>query len=365
MRRSIGLDVVRTFAILPVLVVHFVSQAFKSPPSILFVFGNFGVEIFFALSGYLIGGIILREFAADDLTGRAKVFYLRRWLRTIPLYLVFFVASVFVTHQGFKVAGEWTPANLLYLVFLQNLAWPMLASWYHESWSLAVEEWFYLLFPLLFAVLPGRADRRVLAIAILLIAAPLALRIWAFNPAANWDEDIRKIVVLRLDAIAYGILAIWLVRAQPDFCAKWRWVFGAAGLAGITFSTAVYLGAINVGIWALFTILFSLVSASFAAIVICADRCAVALPATLGTLVHWMSTRSYALYLCHATIIRLLITCGYFSGSLWLSLPLFVGGCALLAEASHRLIEQPFMKLRPSIGVRNACNVPADIRMVA
>ena len=339
--RNSGLDVVRMCAILPVLADHYTTFAVKEVPPIFYVLGDFGVTIFFALSGFLIGGIILRDFESGFSWQVARNFYARRWMRTLPLYFTFFLVSMFVTFWGFTLDHNWSAKCLAYLLFLQNLAWPMV-DWFQESWSLAVEEWFYLLFPVLFAALPGiRSRTRILLIAIFLIVAPLALRIFAYDPTVDFDSHVRRVVVMRLDAIAYGILAVWCVRAFDLH--KWANTIGSVGLAGAVLAALIMLGEIYPGEFIARTLIYSLASASFAAIVLWAGL--QSWP-HIG-LVQWISTRSYALYLCNSTVYKLMVHYGIFSRPPAVSLYVFVIGCILIAEAAHRLIEQPFMRRRP------------------
>jgi peptidoglycan/LPS O-acetylase OafA/YrhL len=272
-------------------------------------------------------------------------FYARRWLRTLPLYYAFFAASAFVTIFGIKLDPEWSAKCLAYVLFLQNLAWPMLANWYHETWSLAIEEWFYLLFPLMFAALSGFTARtRVLVIALTLIVAPLALRIWLYDPASSLETDIRHVVALRLDTIAYGILAAWVVRSFPN-AHRWSMAAGAAGLLGFVVTLGAMAGKIPVGVFFLHTFSLSLSAASFAAIVFWANfqnwR------DVSGGVVGWFSTRSYALYLCHGCVVRTMLHKGWFAEPPIASLLIFSLTTLLIAEAAHRLIERPAMRRRP------------------
>ena len=103
---NLGLDVVRMLAITPVLLVHYAIFALKSPPALIPILGATGVDLFFGLSGYLIGGILLRDFAGGFSARVAANFYVRRWMRTLPLYWVFFVASAFVTVAGLRLDPE-------------------------------------------------------------------------------------------------------------------------------------------------------------------------------------------------------------------------------------------------------------------
>lgn len=349
-KRNFGLDFVRFFAIVPVLIVHYVTFALKDVSNLVYVFGDFGVEIFFALSGFLIGGIILRDFANGFSLSVCRIFYVRRWMRTLPLYYVFFVASAYITIYGFTLDHVWSAWCLAYLVFMQNLAWPMLAAWYHESWSLAIEEWFYLLFPLLFFLLAGFKSRtRVLLIAIAMILVPLILRIVVYAPDGDLDETVRKIVVLRLDSIAFGILAIVVATRYPRELVYWKNLFGVVGACGIVIATRILQGQIDVGFFFLHTFSFTLISASFALIVIWAyftEWRAWEADST-ALIIRWFSTRSYALYLCHGSVLRTMIARGWFAKTPVVSAMIFFGSSLLLAELAHRIIERPFMRMRP------------------
>ena len=137
--RHIGLDLARSIAIILVLFSHsrFLTD---SPESYLFltVGAKFGVELFFVLSGFLIGTVLLRQFEIGLNTKLLSRFWLRRWFRTLPAY---FALLVFIWIFLAEV-------DYLYFFFLQDLVggnWDLVPV----SWSLVIEEWFYLVFPLL------------------------------------------------------------------------------------------------------------------------------------------------------------------------------------------------------------------------
>lgn len=339
--RNFGLDVVRMCAILPVLVGHYASCAIKDTPRILFVLGDLGVVLFFALSGFLIGGIILRDFERGFSWKVALNFYVRRWMRTVPLYWTFFLVSMFVTYWGLTLDHGWTAKCLSYLVFLQNLAWPM-PHWFEESWSLAVEEWFYLLFPILFALCAGfRPRTRILMIALTLIVIPPVLRMVAYDPTLDFDLHFRRVVVFRLDAIAYGILAAWAVYTFD--MKRWANLIGVVGFVGADITILLMLYVFQLGDFFTRTLTMSVASASFAAIVLWANfQKWEEVP-----VVKWLSTRSYALYLCNVTMLKTMLHHGLFGVAPVASALIFFPSCMLIAEVAHRLIEQPFMRRRP------------------
>ena len=216
-RRSAGLDLVRSIAILCVVVSHYwpLYERFPAAGPLKF-FGILGVEIFFVLSGFLIGGILLRQ-AADlsEQAGGFKLsdapgFWIRRWFRTLPNYLLFFVAYLVFDQPWTKDHwGSWAMSVL----FLQNLVTDLSDGTYGVAWSLCVEEWLYLLLPLLLAVFtmrvrhPGKA---ALGAAATLIVVPTLLRCTTLGK--EWDLGVRHVVIYRLDAIAYGVLLAYLAR---------------------------------------------------------------------------------------------------------------------------------------------------------
>ncbi|MFS3134179.1 acyltransferase family protein [Gluconacetobacter sacchari] len=345
--RNFGLDLVRVLAILPVLTIHFAANAFGDIPLLLYAAGDMGVEIFYALSGFLIGGIILRDFANGFSWGIVGNFYVRRWMRTLPLYYLFGLVNLVVTAYGFLADPAVSWRLLAYIPFLQNLAWPIVAPWYQESWSLAVEEWFYLLFPLIFALIPGRPRLRIFMIALVLGSVPLILRIVAAEHALPYDL-ISRAVVYRLDAIAYGIMAVWIVTAWPEQSAYWKNVAGFLGGLGVIITALIVIGHIDIGGFALLTFGFSLPSASFAAIVVWASLRDWPSWEAGGEskIVRWISTRSYSLYLCHGTVVRYMVHGGVFHRPHMESLSFFMVASCLLAEGLYRFIERPFMAMR-------------------
>jgi peptidoglycan/LPS O-acetylase OafA/YrhL len=189
------LDGIRGFAAVAVVVAHF----FGEPASGLeqLQFGWLGVEVFFVLSGFLIGGIILDELGRP---GFWRSFYVRRTARILPPYVA---AVAFVLSLGATVS-PWA-----YLTFTHNFVFAargMDAYYTHPLWTLAVEEQFYLLLPLLVAITPRRA--LLPALIALFCAAPLfRLLVTPVNPTAA-----SVLLFGRMDMLLAGVIGAWGLR---------------------------------------------------------------------------------------------------------------------------------------------------------
>lgn len=201
--RNLGLDVVRSIAIILVLICHssfFIQQVNFN---ILILCGVLGVEIFFVLSGFLIGKIIINGLVEEQSINSLGMFYIRRWFRTLPLYyLVLFLTSIInkvsIPHRNF--------------VFMQNFNENALA-FAPVTWSLSVEEWFYLLIPVILIIflklLAGKLEKKTIffIVSIGLALTSFLLRFYVvlmYNP--TWDFGVRKQVFLRMDAIMLGVI---------------------------------------------------------------------------------------------------------------------------------------------------------------
>ncbi|MFT6727960.1 MAG: peptidoglycan/LPS O-acetylase OafA/YrhL [Flavobacteriales bacterium] len=234
--RLVGLDILRSLAILIVVYEHG-RHLFPYHTYDQYIAANpiklDGVSIFFVLSGFLIGRILLRIIQTTDFTGKDLVnFWIRRWFRTIPNYLFVLLVVVVCHYLRWSDFGNF---DIRYIFFSQNL-YSAHPDFYPEAWSLSVEEWFYMLFPIscfaLHKVLKSKS-RAVLISAIVFIVVPLGLRIAKFESGIGLEEidlEYRKIVLLRLDSLMFGILAAYAVFSNPDAWKKYRYHCLSAGI---------------------------------------------------------------------------------------------------------------------------------------
>jgi peptidoglycan/LPS O-acetylase OafA/YrhL len=203
--RSEILDMVRGLAITMVVAFHY----WQVPN------GDRGVDLFFVLSGYLLGGILIDNRLRPRLFA---TFYGRRAFRILPLYVAFLALCLAVPQLDTFDAPLWT-----YITFTQNFGW--IAQCHiavvptSVTWSLAVEEQFYLVAPILVVMTPPRKLPSVLWS--LVILAPLV------RYASEQICSIAPFLLLpgRLDSLMGGVLvAVW-VRMPPEqrIALRWKW----------------------------------------------------------------------------------------------------------------------------------------------
>lgn len=240
--RNFGLDVLRVIAIALVLANHgFLSfyrdlgvVAWGKAGQAFSVFAILSIEWLFVLSGFLIGTILIRTLSAPGrLWRQTGQFWVRRWLRTVPNYMLFVGVNVLLVTTGVaQGAYSWK-----FVAFAQNLWSPMKEPYFFvESWSLALDEWFYLVLPAFIAfvlLLKARLRGAFVASALALIVAPLLLRLLA-EPGTDlydWDRRFRVVTLYHLDATGWGVLAAGVNRWWPKSWAENTGVKAIAGLA--------------------------------------------------------------------------------------------------------------------------------------
>jgi peptidoglycan/LPS O-acetylase OafA/YrhL/lysophospholipase L1-like esterase len=222
MKRSASLDFLRGMAAFAVAIPHYLTANAPFQP-LAESFAISGVELFFVLSGFVLAPQIV-DWVVDKPWRNLGVFLIRRWMRTIPPYVVALVVIALLT-------GNLLTADFVrYLFYVENLfSSANHVDFYPVAWSLAVEEWFYLLFaPALFLVarLLGRSDRRLeLTFAIVVIVVIATLRL-SLSPH-DWDLNVRRVTLFRIDSIVWGfLLYLALERCSPlaveDASARWR-----------------------------------------------------------------------------------------------------------------------------------------------
>ena len=217
-KRVYGLDILRAAAILfvvyghtaPFLLKIWPHQRWLSMP----VFD--GVSIFFVLSGFLIGGILIKNLESEKASLPLLVhFWIRRWYRTLPNY--FLILILLFIGQGLVLGKLGFETLWKYVFFAQNFtqAHPV---FFPEAWSLSIEEWFYILIPISLFVLARlrlKPKWALLLLIIFVVVLVTYIRLdthWDLEKIRfkEWDKLFRKRVITRLDSLMIGVMGAWM-----------------------------------------------------------------------------------------------------------------------------------------------------------
>ena len=195
------------------------------------IIGVLGVEIFFVLSGFLIGGILLRLLRSTNFSSRVILgFWVRRWFRTLPLYFLVLLLNILLV----VFLGDTFPESLWkYFLFLQNFSYEYL-PFFPESWSLSIEEFAYLLGPIVLFILYGffkntrlKNELVFLVTSYLLVVVFLLLKMYyhVSNLAMEqslvyWNSNLKALVIYRLDAVFTGFILVYYFEKHSNWIKK-------------------------------------------------------------------------------------------------------------------------------------------------
>jgi peptidoglycan/LPS O-acetylase OafA/YrhL len=348
-KRIYGLDIMRAMAILIVMLGHsgpLLNNTFLQDFPFLSLID--GVELFFVLSGFLIGGILLKEIEKPNFNLNAlSNFWKRRWFRTLPnYYLILFVNILLVYYQ--IIPGKKDRITASFLIFTQNFKEP-LVDFFWESWSLSIEEWFYLLFgiTIFISIKFLKNMPAYLLCTVLLIVLPLLYRISISDKIVNdfwWDVTFRKTVLCRLDAIGYGVLAAFIQKKYYKIWTKSKNTLLVVGLCIL-----LYWPYANVGYTSFFskTFNFSILSIASAMLLPFFNNIKTGRGVALKIFTY-TSILSYSLYLINLSIVEQIIA-GYIKFNGVFNYVLFWIACYFLAYILYRFYEKPMMLLRDKV----------------
>lgn len=364
-QRLPGLDLLRAVAICWVMLYHASLFGLDSQDFWIVRFGWMGVDLFFALSGFLIAGQLLRPFALG-LAPNYPRFFVRRWLRTVPAYLV--VVGLYFLVPAVRERPNLQPL-WQFLTFTENLfIAPPLPKAFSQVWSLCVEEQFYILLPAVVAVLairPSPAKIIGAAVAVLLLGMALRGFLWlhdvartpfdiAATPApAAFMRLIYWPTWSRLDGLLAGVAAATIRTFRPRLWAGLTAspnMLLAVGIVGVGVSASLF--QVQVAGFAPTVFSFPLLALSMALIVTAGSesRSLIGRRAIPGAAL--LASGAYSLYLTHKAVFaatqKALAHAPAPVQSAGLTIALlaaFAAGAAL-----YGLVERPFLKLRDRVG---------------
>jgi len=272
--RQPGLDLLRALAIIVVVIYHAALFGFKLPGRVD-RFGWIGVDLFFILSGYLIGGQLLAPLARDQRINLGR-FFARRALRIMPAY--FAVLVIYFLLPSWREYPEMSQPLWKFLLSIQNVALHGGTAFSH-AWSLAVEDQFYLCLPFILLFV-NRWPRSAIIIPCVIVFGGILLRTFLAwqNPAADFGVSFRGFQAwiyyptwTRLDPLVFGVALAAIEKFRPQWwkglmnCARWLWLPGVALIAfGLYLGEGDYL-SVAACIWQ-----FPLIALGMAALLICA-----------------------------------------------------------------------------------------------
>jgi len=354
-----GLDVLRAVAILWVMGYHLVSHGPRLPA--LANLGWMGVDLFFVLSGFLVGGQVLAACARES-GPDWRDYALRRALRVLPAYLA--VLGLYQWLPAWRESPGLAPA-WQFLTFTSNL-FPDYArhAAFSHAWSLCVEEHFYLLLPLAAIALSRRPSLRKSAwFCVALLVGGMLARGWAWyaqvqpylavTSGPDWFflryiEHVYNPTYARLDGLLAGVALAGVRQFRPHWwCWMTRrgWFFLGAGVAGVALASQLFRDPTGV----LAAVAgFPVLSVSLASVLVGMASTAI-LP---GRLVvpgaRALATLAFSLYLTHKAVYHLVdIHAGaWFDGANMLALVSYNAAALLVATALYMVVERPGLRLR-------------------
>lgn len=301
MKRSFGIDILRSVSIMMVIFRHF--GFYKE-----FNWGYFAVESLFIVSGYLIGQMLFHSYFATPRVeiDALKKFMFRRWMRVFPLYYILLIVKFILTPAiGWNI--------IYYFLFLQNHFYGV--SFFAVTWSLGIEEWFYIFTPIalyLFMRKVSSKPNSVLYFLIFLIVGINLLRFfWVYFTNRPFDA-ITGNIPLRLDSPLIGVLLAFIKFSYKDIFKKLNtlpvFLFGLTAMSLWIWLMHIIrspVDQVNELVWAR-TISYSTLGIITAICLPYLEQSVPIPPGQLmtqfGNLIKWIGKLSFALYLTHGDV---------------------------------------------------------------
>ena len=299
--------------------------------------GVVGVDLFFVLSGFLIATLLLERDGE-----RLRRFYTRRALRLFPAVYVLIIIVTAIAAIRYHQAGEYLRADGWVLIYATN--WAIVFDLFHAPmldhlWTLAIEEQFYLLFPLPFLIAWHRRPSFVFPAILALIAAVVVWRAWyAWQGTGRIDERFD----MRFDELLAGAALAVARWKGTDLRRLGRW-WPAALVAFIAIAaTYDYHSRLDTAI--------GIPAVTVASIVLVAGAVTRAPRILCFPIVVAIGVYSYSIYLWHLPVFDL--AGDVHSAPRAAKIAIGITATIAAALASYYLIEQPFLRLKNHVGGR-------------
>jgi peptidoglycan/LPS O-acetylase OafA/YrhL len=332
--------------------------------SLPFTGGGFlGVDGFFVLSGFLITALLVQEW--NHTSGiELRAFYIRRLLRLMPALLALLVVgsvATLVLLPGESGAGNWRGIGYS-LTYMSNWAaavmakshdWAGILGWFNHTWSLAIEEQFYLLWPpLLMLLLKRRGNATVLVVISSLIAASVLLRLILFALGAS---SIRLYVGLdtRADALLIGCLLALIVSRYAILSQPGLARFSRIGVVGASLLIFTLFAGEHTDLSFFHIGGFTVVALAFAALIL---HLVISPEGRLARLLSFrpfvrVGAISYGLYLWHVPVFAV-IPLDERGWGHWEAQLLRIAVTFFFAIVSYRYLERPILRLKKRLSTR-------------
>lgn len=215
------LNGLRCLAVVAVMVQHWGGNKISFSG---FPIGSFGVGLFFTLSGYLITGILLnlKAKATSSLKQCLRIFWIRRVIRIFPIFYVALLLGYLFKIEGLSNYWPWHLSYLSNILVFKGLN----TGYATHFWTLAIEEQFYLIWPLLILILP---DRTIFKVSMLLILLSI---LWQSGFILPTYKTKWALIPGQLDSLSFGSLLAYLERHNTQMAieklSKYAFLFGIA-----------------------------------------------------------------------------------------------------------------------------------------
>ena len=334
-KRVVNLDLFRAIAIIFVILFHttqmYANDQFSAD---YYLWGKFGVEFFFVLSGFLVGGLFYKQVIKVNLIR----FWLLRFFRTYPPYIIALLLSYLAVFQSRNEHFD-----IGYLVFIQNFYTSI--PYFKISWSLCIEEHFYIAFPFLIIISEKVLKERIFQLYfwIFLCILPTIIR-WRFGSSSPSEFGYYETAsYFRFEGIAMGCLFSFLV-----YRLKFKLHFSFFLKLGtvIFFLSMLFINVVFKNLFFAYTLGYLFFNCSLL-LLLSLFYFSNSFNVAAFPIVFTTASMAYSLYLTHALTINFMaMIAAKFRISFLIMYPFTLSAIFIVGYAFYKLVEQPTIRYR-------------------